>query len=333
MIDLEIDKILKIVVEQGYRRVALQLPEGLKDRATELAERITSDTGSEALIFADPCYGACDLADKTAVELGCDALFHFGHSKVLSNFKLPVHYIEVKLRRDPLLLLSKNLDKLPRRIGLISTVQHIHELDSVKSYLEKEGLKVLIGNAGGRAAHRGQVLGCSFEVAKKIARDVEGFLYIGTGDFHPLGVALSTGKRIFALDVERGELRDMEDLKEKILRKRFGGIARSKDAESFGIIVGEKAGQRRMELARRIKRLIEKHGRRAYFIALREVSSEVLIPYRDIDVFVNTACPRISIDDAERYKKPLLTPVELEIVLEERDWEEYSMDEIGNDNR
>jgi 2-(3-amino-3-carboxypropyl)histidine synthase len=48
----------------------------------------------------------------------------------------------------------------------------------------------------------------------------------------------------------------------------------------------------------------------------------------DLDAFVMTACPRIAIDDSIRYKKPLLTPQELEIVLELRDWEDYEMDEI-----
>jgi len=36
----------------------------------------------------------------------------------------------------------------------------------------------------------------------------------------------------------------------------------------------------------------------------------------------------VAIDDANMYKKPLLTPIELEIVLGKRKWEEYKIDEI-----
>ena len=41
-----------------------------------------------------------------------------------------------------------------------------------------------------------------------------------------------------------------------------------------------------------------------------------------------TACPRIAIDDSAMYKKPVITPQELEIVLGLRDWDDYLMDEI-----
>ncbi|HDY74833.1 MAG TPA: diphthamide biosynthesis enzyme Dph2, partial [Euryarchaeota archaeon] len=47
-----------------------------------------------------------------------------------------------------------------------------------------------------------------------------------------------------------------------------------------------------------------------------------------LDAFVNTACPRITIDDTARYKRPVLTPIELGIVLGLREWDDYAMDEI-----
>jgi 2-(3-amino-3-carboxypropyl)histidine synthase len=48
----------------------------------------------------------------------------------------------------------------------------------------------------------------------------------------------------------------------------------------------------------------------------------------DLDAFLVTACPRIAIDDANMYKKPLLTPEELLIVLDTKRWEDYKLDEI-----
>jgi 2-(3-amino-3-carboxypropyl)histidine synthase len=48
----------------------------------------------------------------------------------------------------------------------------------------------------------------------------------------------------------------------------------------------------------------------------------------DLEGFVVTACPRIAIDDSQMYKKPLITPQELEIVLNKRTWENYQLDEI-----
>ena len=48
----------------------------------------------------------------------------------------------------------------------------------------------------------------------------------------------------------------------------------------------------------------------------------------DADAYVSTACPRIAIDDYSRYRKPMITPSELEIVLGIREWEDYEMDYI-----
>ncbi|RMF91593.1 MAG: diphthamide biosynthesis enzyme Dph2 [Methanobacteriota archaeon] len=324
-----LERVAELIKEGGYRRVLIQLPEGLKERAAEISERLTGETGCTVIISGDPCYGACDLADSEAEALGCSALFHFGHSQILKNTAVPVHYVEVKSGWDPLPLLARNIELLPRRLGLVTTVQHVHLLGAVASFLKDAGFDVRIGRAGGRAAYEGQVLGCSFASARDVADEVDAFLYIGTGDFHPLGVALSTGKKVLALDLEKGELRDMDGLKDAMLRRRFAQIAKAKEAKSFGIVVGEKQGQRRLGLATRLLKTLEEHGRRGYLISLREITPDALLPFRHMDAFVNTACPRVTVDDAERYPKPLLTPVELEIVLGTGEWEDYEMDEIG----
>jgi 2-(3-amino-3-carboxypropyl)histidine synthase len=47
-----------------------------------------------------------------------------------------------------------------------------------------------------------------------------------------------------------------------------------------------------------------------------------------VEAAVCTACPRIALDDAERYSIPLLTPPEFEILLGERGWGEYKFDEM-----
>jgi 2-(3-amino-3-carboxypropyl)histidine synthase len=47
-----------------------------------------------------------------------------------------------------------------------------------------------------------------------------------------------------------------------------------------------------------------------------------------VEAAVCTACPRIAVDDADRYSIPLLTPPEFEILLGQRQWEEYEFDEM-----
>jgi 2-(3-amino-3-carboxypropyl)histidine synthase len=132
---------------------------------------------------------------------------------------------------------------------------------------------------------------------------------------------------VLILDPMMDEVRDVNDLKERILRQRHGAIVRAEAAARFVILVSTKVGQMRMELAKQLRRLAEENGKRAEIVLLEDVHPDRLLPY-DADAFVSTACPRIAIDDYLRYERPLLTPVEMEIVLGKRPWSEYRMDSI-----
>ena len=47
---------------------------------------------------------------------------------------------------------------------------------------------------------------------------------------------------------------------------------------------------------------------------------------RDLEAYVNTACPRIVLDDGELYSKPMLTPPEFLMALGELPLEPYRFD-------
>ena len=78
----------------------------------------------------------------------------------------------------------------------------------------------------------------------------------------------------------------------------------------------------------KMKRMLESHGKKGYLLAMDHVGPD-LIDFYPVDAFVNTACPRIAIDDAVKYAKPMVTPYELEVSLGEKKWEHgYQFDEI-----
>ena len=83
------------------------------------------------------------------------------------------------------------------------------------------------------------------------------------------------------------------------------------------------------QTASEVEKLLQKlRNKRGYLLALDHVSPD-LIDFYPVDAFVNTACPRIAIDDSVRYAKPLITPFELEVALGEKKWENgYQFDEI-----
>jgi len=48
----------------------------------------------------------------------------------------------------------------------------------------------------------------------------------------------------------------------------------------------------------------------------------VLMEFPTVEAYVNTACPRVSLDDASKFQKPVLTVNEALVVVGELSWEE-----------
>jgi 2-(3-amino-3-carboxypropyl)histidine synthase len=319
----ETERLLQVIRGRSAKTVGLQFPVGLRTKAVALARDLESQAGVTCLVSADPSFGACDVA-----EMPVDLIVHLGHAPMPHLRYDRVFFYDLPAPPpDSLAFLEAALPLLPRRVGLLTTTQFRSWLPAVQARLEAAGHEVRIGEPDKRVAYAGQLLGCDYHTATAVAGDVDGYLYIGTGDFHPLGVAILVDKPVVIADPERGTARTLADVKDRILRQRHAAIARARDANVFGIIVSKKIGQMRMEAAADLKRLAEAHGRQAAIFLMDLVSPELLKGYR-VDAWVNTACPRIAIEDVLAYAEPMLTPPEFEIVLGTRDWKDYRFDEI-----
>lgn len=361
--DFQLEELIERIQKNDNRLVALQVPEGLKMQALEMMDQIESGSGAKVVLAADPCYGACDLVHDKMKMMGVELVAHMGHSQMNIDSGMPTQFIDVTYDGDPELapvlpMLNAHLQIAKKRmaeqttnamtekeaqerfmdavgrmtplkdtkLGLVGSIQHLHLLPEFHDRLEQAGFDVTIPMGGARLTFPGQVLGCNYSGDDDT---IGHYLFLGSGDFHPIGLVLHTGKPLAMLDPYSGDAIEMSfERIERILRQRFGLIMSSMDAQRFGILIGEKPGQMRRTLALRMKRLLEKHGKKGYLLALEHVGPE-LIDFYPVDAFVNTACPRIAIDDAVKYAKPLLTPFELEVALGEKKWElGYQFDEI-----
>ncbi len=322
---MDLDRVISKINSKDAKNVGLQFPEGLKMQAIKIARKIESETDATVIISGDPCFGACDVSDYK-MKGSVDLIVHYGHTPLPLKYEVPTIFVEAYAKIDLKNDLEKCLDALKdySKVALVTTTQHLHLLNEIRDYLEDNGKEVVLGSS--KSTRKGQVLGCNFSSIKDL--DAEIFLFIGSGNFHPLGINLFSNTPVLALDPYNNELRRMDEYADRILRIRFARITKARSAEKWGIIVSSKEGQYRMKLAKETKKLLEENGMEAYIILVDNVNPDVLLPYLELDAFVVSACPRIAIDDSQMYKKPLLTPQELEIVLNKREWENYQLDEI-----
>jgi len=300
--------------KKGVKRVALQFPEGLKRQSATVAADLKA-AGFEVILSGDPCYGACDLALDTLKH--ADVLIHFGHSPV--DEQPGVIYEPYEIDFD-----VKVLEKVfpffrGETVGLVTTVQHVHLIPAMETFLQAKGISCSVAEGRGRTPNRGQVLGCSFAAAKLTPAGM--ILFVGTGLFHPIGIALTTNARVIALDPLTGSVQEVSG--DALMRRRFAVMEKARGAKSVGIIVSTKSGQQRMDLARRLASL----SPAAVIVTMREVLPDELLNL-GFDCYVNTACPRLAYDDQVRFPAPVLSPQEFEILCGVRTWDTYTIDEI-----
>jgi 2-(3-amino-3-carboxypropyl)histidine synthase len=320
--DLEEERVKQEILKLGAKRVLIQFPEGLKPEAPRIA-KIIEKFGVLPIVSADPCYGACDLATAEAESLGVDLIVHYGHSKLVKYERVPTVYVEARATLNINTAVEKALPMLEKwhKIGLATTVQHVQTLDEVRETLILAGKTVAIGDTR-HLSYPGQVIGCDYSNAISIAKDVEAFLFVGGGLFHALGVALSTSKPTIVVDPYDNTAFSVDNEAEKIFKQRWASIEEARKGKNFAVLVGLKPGQKRLEEALQIKQRLEENWKTACLFAVKDVTPEVLMEFPTIDAFVNTACPRISLDDAAKFKKPVLTANEALVAVDKLSWEE-----------
>lgn len=325
MYDLELERVVSEIDERQAKRVLLQLPDGMRPFALQLVEAIEKGTEANVFLSGDSCYGACDIALTQAEQLGVDLIVHYGHTPMIKHPEMPVIYVHASIDVDVDRLIesvSPSL-KVYGKIGLTTTVQHTHQVEEIKKRLMEKGFEVILGRGTGKTPLDAQILGCSYMTAINIKDQVDAFLYIGGGKFHPSGIVMSTGKPVIIANPYNGEISSIkEDDLMDLAKRRMAAITIAKNSKRFGILVSSKPGQNNLEKAILLQKQLKEQGKEAALIYMDEIRAEHINNYSEPEILVNTACPRIAVDGISGIDRPMLTINEAEVVLGLRRWEE-----------
>ena len=288
------------------KRIFVQFPEGIKRNIQDIVKELEKN-GFESVVCLQECYGACDIRDEEAKRLGCDALLHIGHEDYGVKSKLPVVYWEYFIDVNPLPALEKEFEKLKnyKKIGLITSLQFVKTIPVVKKYLEKKGKKGFVNKT---LQYDGQILGCRLDAGKAIENKVDCFLCISAGEFYGQGMILQTDKPMLNLDLEKKTIESLEQKKRKIEKIIAWNKSALKDAKRVGVLVSWKLGQLKSTFD--VKKKLEKEGKEVFILAMDEITPEKMEGLK-LDALVNCACPRVGIDDLERYKIPVVNFTEI----------------------
>ena len=217
----------------------------------------------------------------------------------------------IELAKETLAYLKK---KKYKTVALYASVQFVNNLDKVREQLRQNEIGVITSLAD-RTPVKGQLLGCdsyhnSLNMSRGEVKASDCYLYVGDGKFHPLALVyaqkdLHEMKEIVCNDplAKKMSLMGVEDIK-RILLKYRASLMKFLTAKNIGVIITIKPGQEQF----RSSLVLEKRyaNKKFYYFVDNVVSYDQLENFNFIDVWVNTACPRVGFDDQEKFAKGVI---------------------------
>ena len=203
-------------------------------------------------------------------------------------------FIETKYQGD-LGLTSQLLKELLNRLSntksvtLACSVQYLDYLSEIKSVLEANGKYVKLYQSK-HGKYPGQVLGCDIHLFNK----VETFLYLGDGLFHPSALAYSHQSDIIILNPmsKKVELFDKEYWFRAKKRKN-ALLAKLITYDDVGVLVTSKPGQNQSKTIDLLRLKLEEKGKNVFVFIGDNINTSKLEDFNFVDVWINSACPRI----------------------------------------
>ncbi|CAM9575759.1 unnamed protein product, partial [Hapterophycus canaliculatus] len=170
----------------------------------------------------------------------------------------------------------------------------------------------------------GEVLGCTAPVIE----GKDALVFVADGRFHlESAIIHNPGMEHFRYDPYTKVLtREQYDTpKMHGLRKHAIDVARR--AKSFGVILGTLGRQGNPHILEHLTSVLRAQGKQYFVLLLSEVFPAKLAAFAEVEAWIQVACPRLSVDWGHFFDKPLLSPYEADVALEETAWRDiYPMD-------
>ncbi|XP_045930644.1 2-(3-amino-3-carboxypropyl)histidine synthase subunit 1 isoform X1 [Micropterus dolomieu] len=281
--------------------------------------------------MGDVTYGACCLDDFTARALGADFMVHYGHSCLIpidATAGIKMLYVFVDIQMDNAHFLDTVKFNFPpgQSLAFVSTIQFVAALQAVSAELKPE-YDVLVPQC--RPLSPGEILGCT---SPRLDHHVNAIIYLGDGRFHLESIMIANPDiPAYRYDpyskVFSREYYDHETMR----ALRLQAIDKARLAQRWGLILGTLGRQGSPKVLEHLESRLQSLGKSFTRVLLSEIFPSKLDLMPDVDAWIQIACPRLSIDWGTAFSKPLLSPYEAAVALQEVGWKEvYPMDFYSN---
>jgi len=301
--------------------------------STVISDILERFTGARCLILGDVTYGACCIDDLTAQAAGADFLVHYGHSclvpvTVTATAHCLYVFVEILVDVDHMVECIKCTFPSETKLAVMGTIQFATSIHLAGQKLKEHYTNVVVPQA--LPLSPGETLGCTSPRLPEGAADA--LVFVADGRFH-LEAAMIHNPTVqaYRYDPYPKVLTKEGYDTPKMKSIRLSAIDQVRSAGRVGLILGTLGRQGNPQILGRLKKLLEDNGKTHFVLLLTEIFPAKLALFKDVDAWIQVACPRLSIDWGHFFDKPILNPYEAEVALGKEAWRDvYPMDYYAN---
>ncbi|GJE95962.1 diphthamide biosynthesis protein [Phanerochaete sordida] len=331
----EIERTVEKVLKHDYKRIALQFPDELLHLSVPIYRSLKAKcgTGHDFYVLADTSYGSCCVDEVAAQHVDADAMVHYGHACMSQTSRLPVIYVFGKSPvevDDCVARLTETLqssETAPSKILLRTDVRYAYAAETIA-----DKLRGALPSSSSLQYH--PVPRFTLPAAAEPTRISQGenayddeeqsdtILYLGGESLGLTNLLIThSSSTVYSYDPKAKTARLESGKTNKLLMRRYATVQRARDADVFGILVGTLGVAAYLPLITRLRALLKRRQKKAYTITVGKLNPAKLGNFLEVECFVLVACPENSLVEARDFLRPIVTPFELEIALQdEPEW-------------
>lgn len=322
-------------------RTVTQLPNGSSDTA-EPSDGLVEKTSELKLednssfdepqrrfyILADTSYGTCCVDEVAAEHVNADAVIHYGRACLSPTSRLPVKYVFThrSLPLEPLVKAFKDTyHDRTAKIIIAADVTYADHVEEVHDRLVQEGYSSLfatqvVHNPSSAIPNRTVP-----DTVKETPDSLNEWELFHISD-PPTALLLTLSSKVAAIHIYSTEnVESDQDIKPlqvsttAALRRRYGVLVSLSTAPIFGILVNTLSVKNYLHIVDHVRRQIAAAGKKSYMFVVGKLNAAKVANFSEIDGWVVIGCWESSLVDSKEFWKPVITPYELEIALQNDD--------------
>ncbi|KZM26057.1 Diphthamide biosynthesis protein 2 [Ascochyta rabiei] len=278
--------------------------------------------GEERLfILGDTSYGACCVDEVAAEHVDADCVVHYGRSCLSPPSRLPVIYVFTERPLDldqTIATFQSTYPDKAQQVILMADIPYSHHIPALHTRLEQAGYTSLFST---------QILhNPSSPLPNRTTPPGTSDALLDWALFHisepPTSLLLTLSSRVASTHIyptiPSSTLPAAEVANTRMnLRRRYALCTSLSTTPVFGILINTLSVKNYMTILAHVQKTIAAVGKKSYTFVVGKVNAAKVANFSEVGGWVVIGCWESSLIESKDFWRPLITPFELEIALQD----------------